>query len=144
MLDYDLVIFDCDGVLVDSERISNEAISSLLKEVSLDVSPDEVARRATGLSEADMWQMFEVELGSPLPVDISERHLSIESERFRTELRSMPGVLEAVQHLANAGTPMCVASSGMLEKMARIHMALGRVSEGKKLLARAQAIRSGH
>jgi len=117
MATWDLVIFDCDGVLVDSERISSEVIFFLLKEVGLEVSPEEVAKKSTGLSDADTWGMFEAELGSPLPADISHRHLSIEAERFGKGLLPMPGVVEAIRCLVNAGIPICVASSGMLEKM---------------------------
>jgi HAD superfamily hydrolase (TIGR01509 family) len=116
-MNYDLVIFDCDGVLVDTERISCEVVSFLLKEEGLEVSPEAVAQGSTGLSETDMWLMYEAELGKSLPEDISVRLLSLESERFRTELRSMPGVSEAVRRLITAGIPICVASSGTLEKM---------------------------
>ena len=112
-----LVIFDCDGVLVDTERMSSEAVSLLLKEVGLQVSPEEVARKSTGLSDTDMWLMYKAEFGKSLPENMSERLLSLEVERFGTELRPMPGVLDAVRRLTSAGTPICVASSGALEKM---------------------------
>ena len=54
---YDLVIVDCDGVLVDTERISSEVVSFLLKEQGLAMSPEGVAQGSTGLSETDMWLM---------------------------------------------------------------------------------------
>ena len=114
---YDLVIVDCDGVLVDTERISSEVVSFLLKEQGLEMSPEEVAQRPTGLSETDMWLMYEAELGKSLSEDMSERLLSLEAERFRTELRSMPGVVDAVRCLTTAGVPICADSSGTLEKM---------------------------
>ena len=118
MMTYDLVIVDCDGVLVDTERISSEVVSFLLKEQGLEMSPEEVAEGSTGLSETDMWLMYEAELGKSLSKDMSERLLSLEAERFRTqELRSMPGVVDAVRCLTTAGVPICVDSSGTLEKM---------------------------
>ena len=54
---YDLVIVDCDGVLVDTERISSEVVSFLLKEQGLEMSPEEVFEGSTGLSETTMWLM---------------------------------------------------------------------------------------
>ncbi len=60
--------------------------------------------------------MYEAELGKSLSEDMSERLLSLEAERFRTELRSMPGVVDAVRCLTTAGVAICVASRGTLEK----------------------------
>ena len=99
MMTYDLVIVDCDGVLVDTERINSEVVSFLLKEQDLEMCPEEVAQGSTGLSETDMWLMYEAELGKSLSEDMSERLLSLEAERFRTELRSMPGVVDGREAL---------------------------------------------
>ena len=117
MTTFDLVIFDCDGVLVDTETINNEVISQLLREAGLEMSPDEVARRTTGLAYSEMWVMFEDEVPGSLPVDIEEQQLTLESERFRKELLAIPGAIEAVRSLTDAGMPMCVASNGTREKM---------------------------
>jgi len=86
VMTYDLVIVDCDGVLVDTERISSEVVSFLLKEQGLGMSPEEVAQGSTGLSETDMWLMYEAELGKSL----SERLLSLEAERFRLGTVRLP------------------------------------------------------
>ena len=117
MTTFDLVIFDCDGVLVDTETINNEVISQLLKETGLEMSPDEVARRTTGLAYSEMWEMFEDEVPGSLPADIEEQQLTMESERFRKELLPIPGAVETVRCLGAAGMPMCVASNGTREKM---------------------------
>ena len=117
MTTFDLVIFDCDGVLVDTETINNEVISQLLKEAGLEMSPDEVARRTTGLAYSEMWEMFEDEVPGSLPADIEEQQLTMESERFRKELLPIPGAVETVRCLGAAGMPMCVASNGTREKM---------------------------
>ena len=61
--------------------------------------------------------MYEAELGKSLSEDMSERLLSLEAERFRTELRSMPGVVDAVRCLTTGRVPICGDSSGTLEKM---------------------------
>ena len=117
MTTFDLVIFDCDGVLVDTETINNEVISQLLNEAGLEMSPEEVARRTTGLAYSERWEMFEDEVPGSLPVDIEEQQLTLESERFRKELLPIPGVVETVRCLGAAGIPMCVASNGTREKM---------------------------
>jgi len=117
MTTFDLVIFDCDGVLVDTETINNEVISQLLNEAGLEMSPEEVARRTTGLAYSEMWEMFEDEVPGSLPVDIEEQQLTLESERFRKELLPIPGAVETVRCLGAAGMPMCVASNGTREKM---------------------------
>jgi len=117
MTTFDLVIFDCDGVLVDTETINNEVISQLLNEAGLEMSREEVARRTTGLAYSEMWEMFEDEVPGSLPVDIEEQQLTLESERFRKELLPMPGAVETVRCLSDAGMPMCVASNGTREKM---------------------------
>jgi HAD superfamily hydrolase (TIGR01509 family) len=117
MTTFDLVIFDCDGVLVDTETINNEVISQLLNEAGLEMSPDEVATRTTGLAYSEMWEMFEDEVPGCLPADIEEQQLARESERFRKELLPMPGAVETVRCLSDAGMPMCVASNGTGEKM---------------------------
>ena len=117
MTTFDLVIFDCDGVLVDTETINNEVISQLLNEAGLEMSPDEVATRTTGLAYSEMWEMFEDEVPGCLPADIEEQQLARESERFRKELLPMPGAVETVRCLSDAGMPMCVASNGTREKM---------------------------
>ena len=117
MTTFDLVIFDCDGVLVDTETINNEVISQLLNEAGQEMSPEEVARRTTGLAYSDMWEMFEGEVPGSLPVDIEEQQLTLESERFRKELLPISGAVETVRCLGAAGMPMCVASNGTREKM---------------------------
>ena len=117
MMPFDLVIFDCDGVLVDTESINNEVISLLLKDAGLEMSPEEAGRRTTGLAYSEMWEMFQDEVSNPFPADILERQLGMELERLRKECLPMPGAVEAVRRVATAGLPLCVASNGILEKM---------------------------
>ena len=117
MMPFDLVIFDCDGVLVDTESINNEVISLLLKDAGLEMSPEEAGRRTTGLAYSEMWEMFQDEVSNPFPADILERQLGMELERLRKECLPMPGAVEAVRRVAAAGLPLCVASNGILEKM---------------------------
>ena len=117
MLRFKQVIFDCDGVLVDSEPIDDEVVSVVLKEQGLYVEPDGVARRSKGLSDADMWTLFESEFGLPFPKDMMDRLEVLRKEIFKQRLQAMPGVISVVRKLVDMGVPICVASSGTLEKM---------------------------
>ena len=111
------VIFDCDGVLVDTESISAEVASTLLKELGLDLEPGQVARMATGFSDQAIWDMFQKELGRPLPADLNQRHGALIKEKFRQDLSPMPGVVAVIDRLLAANIAICVASSGTPEKM---------------------------
>ena len=112
-----LVIFDCDGVLVDTEPVDSEVISVLLKELGLNIEPDEVGRRTTGLSDPDIWAEFEPELGHPVPDDVIARHETMITEEFHRRLLPMPGVVDAVKRVVGAGIPVSVASNGYFKKM---------------------------
>lgn len=109
-----LVIFDCDGVLVDSEPSANRVFAAALNELGLDLDPDEVCATFIGLSMSRCVEIIEQRLGRPVPsgfvADVRARTL----EAFRDELRPVPGVVEVIRALDR---PYCVASSGELEKM---------------------------
>ena len=68
-----LVIFDCDGVLVDSETISSEVLATLISEVGLPTTAAEANARYQGLMLADIGADIAQRLGSPLPADFWER-----------------------------------------------------------------------
>ncbi|HVV94142.1 MAG TPA: HAD family phosphatase [Hyphomicrobiales bacterium] len=73
--DIDLVIFDCDGVLVDSEPLSCRIRAEWLTEVGYPISADEVTRRFIGVSERDLRREIEAEIGRALPPDEHETRL---------------------------------------------------------------------
>jgi HAD superfamily hydrolase (TIGR01509 family) len=104
----DLVIFDCDGVLVDSEVVSFEAEAEVLAEIGIDVPADELMERFVGLSSASAFAILEREHGVALPPDFAERCRRRVLEAFDTRLRPIAGV-EAL--LAGLTHRRCVASS---------------------------------
>jgi HAD superfamily hydrolase (TIGR01509 family) len=112
----ELVIFDCDGVLVDSERISNEVLASMLSDEGLSKTLEEARRDYQGLLLGDIATAAEAELGRPLPVGWLEAYEHARAEAFRRELRAVPGAEEAVARVSAAGVDVCVASQGKLEK----------------------------
>jgi HAD superfamily hydrolase (TIGR01509 family) len=114
----DLVIFDCDGVLVDSEMIALGQTRAALGAAGLALTHAEAIDRFLGFSLDSILQGAEADLAAPLPpgfrADLSRAIL----ERFGRELRGIPGVAEAV---AGLGCKVCVASSSPPE---RIRLAL--------------------
>ena len=113
-----LVIFDCDGVLVDSEPLANASLSRALKAQGLDWSAEETMRRLMGLSLKSCVEICEAELGRKLPDDFVEKMQVITYQSFRdAPLQAVAGVKEAVMALQEAGLDTCVASSGAVEKM---------------------------
>jgi HAD superfamily hydrolase (TIGR01509 family) len=112
-----LVIFDCDGVLVDSERISNRVLAAALRVEGLAIEPAQSRARYQGRLLADIASDAEAQLGRPLAGDWAERFEADRDEAFRSELRGVPGAREAVQTVLAAGAQACVASQGRLTKI---------------------------
>ena len=113
-----LVIFDCDGVLVDSEPLANASFSAALRAVGLDWTIEETMRRLMGRSLKSCVEICEAELGRKLPDDFVEKMQEKTYQSFRdAPLKPTPGVKDAVLALQKAGRDTCVASSGSVEKM---------------------------
>jgi HAD superfamily hydrolase (TIGR01509 family) len=115
---WDLVIFDCDGVLVDSEPISNRVFTEMLNEIGVRTTPDEAMRDFVGRSMASCMAIVAERLGGPAPADFEARVQARTFEAFRAgALEAVPGVAAALDALDAAGVPTCVASSGEHAKM---------------------------
>ena len=112
--DEPLVIFDSDGVLVDSEAISTPILARMLCELGLDYSPARCYERFTGLSNETFRRLVAEELDRDLPDDFAGRYRSAVADAFRRRLRPIPGVVEALDRLQ---ADVCVASSASVEKV---------------------------
>ena len=111
---FELVIFDCDGVLVDSERLANAVFSKMLNQLGLKVTLDDMYRDFMGLSVSDCLQVIEDRLGKPPPTDFfAELNRQIRAA-FHLSLNPVDGITEALDRIS---IPYCVASSGDHEKM---------------------------
>lgn len=109
---FDLVIFDCDGVLVDSERLAIRTEAEILSGLGWPLSESEIVERFVGRSAAYMHEQIERHLGRSLDWEIEfERRYQ---EVFERELVVVSGVVEALDRIP---VPTCVASSGSHEKM---------------------------
>jgi len=118
-----LVIFDCDGVLVDSEVISNRVLAAMLTEQGLPTTLPQARREYQGLLLADVKARAEAKLGRSLPPDWLARYEDVRADVFRRELAPVAGAAEAVECLCAAGFGVCVASQGKLAKT-RLSLAL--------------------
>jgi HAD superfamily hydrolase (TIGR01509 family) len=113
-----LVIFDCDGVLVDSEPLSNESFSRALKSYGIDWTVEETMRRLMGRSLKACVEICEGVIGHKLPDTFTE---TLQAQTYQSfidaPLQPVAGAKDAVLALQQAGIETCVASSGAIEKM---------------------------
>jgi HAD superfamily hydrolase (TIGR01509 family) len=111
-----LVIFDCDGVLVDSEPISNHVLAGCLTRAGLPTSGAQATREYRGRLMSDVVARAEARLGAPLPPGFVAAYERARASAFERELQPVAGAAEAVRALTGAGVGVCVASQGTLEK----------------------------
>ena len=114
-----LVIFDCDGVLVDSERLTVEIEARYLAEIGWPLSPDDIVERFLGRTEDAMVTAIEDQLGRPVPAEWRRRWLADTEAALDESLDAVPGVRDAIDALVLAGYAICVGSSGRPEKIER-------------------------
>jgi HAD superfamily hydrolase (TIGR01509 family) len=111
---FELVIFDCDGVLVDSERIGVRVEAEFLDELGWPLSQDEIVERFMGRTAEYMDEAIEAQLGSRLPEDWKDQFQRRYLEAFAADLTPVDGIEEALDRIA---VPTCVASSGSHHKL---------------------------
>ena len=109
-----LVIFDCDGVLVDSEPISNRILAQRLTAIGLPTTTAESIRDYMGRSWASCQALIEERLGRPLPDGFADGYHEELFAALRSELQPVTGVVAALDAISS---PTCVASSGAHEKI---------------------------
>jgi len=111
----DLVIFDCDGVLVDSEVLSCQCLSEVLGERGIALSEDEVVELFLGRSTAALLSHYKDDRRFDPETFLPELRSRV-LQRFGEQLRPIPGIEAVVAHLAS---PSCVASSSDLDRVRR-------------------------
>jgi len=104
----ELVIFDCDGVLIDSERLAVKVDVRVLGELGWPLTEPEVIERFMGRSDRETQTVIEAHLGRKLPIRWEEHIKPLYEEAFTAELTPVAGVLEALDRIT---LPSCVASS---------------------------------
>ena len=104
----DLVIFDCDGVLIDSEWIACEVEAEVLREDGFDIDTDGVRRLLLGLSVGSAAKVLQREFGRLPNADVLERIRARTAAAFTTRLKAIPGIEQVLDQVAPR---RCVASS---------------------------------
>lgn len=112
-----LVIFDCDGVLVDSEVIALEVLVEALAEKGISLSTDEAADRFLGRSLGSLAKVVRSEFGIDIDPPFLANMREVLYARFRSELKPVAGVAAAIDSLKAAGVACCVASSSQRERI---------------------------
>ncbi|MET8895124.1 HAD family hydrolase [Streptomyces albogriseolus] len=122
---YDLVIFDNDGVLVDSEPISNRHLAAYLTELGHPTTYEDSIRDYMGSAMHRVHDLIEERTGQRLPADFDDVFHARVFAAFERELKPVPGVAEVLEKLAADGVPYCVASSGSHERIRVGHRTAG-------------------
>ncbi len=117
-----LVIFDCDGVLVDSEGIANRIIASQLSKLGWHMTPHEAEQRFLGMTLPDMTPLIEANIGHPVPAEFGPSLMAEFLHRLTTDAIAIPGAIAALDGVTALGMPWRVASNSSHEEMgAKFH-----------------------
>ncbi len=111
-----LVIFDCDGVLVDSEHLANQALVDCLADLQISMVVEDAIKKFKGRKLADCLTVIEKENGRALPELFEATFRQKMSEYFEAKLQPIEGVEKAIQSLPHL---KCAASNAPLQKIKR-------------------------
>ena len=122
---FEAVLFDCDGVLVDSEPITNGVLREMLNEAGWALGQAECERIFIGKAVRDERARIEAETGRPLTEDWMRAFYARRDQRLRAELRAMDGALQAViaAHRHTAGRIACASGADKAKVVMQIGMA---------------------
>jgi HAD superfamily hydrolase (TIGR01509 family) len=112
-----LILFDCDGVLVDSEPVANAVLAEHLTQHGLPTSPQQALERYKGRSLKSVLAMAEDALGRSLPAHFLADMQAETFRAFEKHLRAVSGAEDLVQWVQAQGYRTCIASSGDYEKL---------------------------
>lgn len=114
---FDLIIFDCDGVLVDSERLAVRIEVEILADLGWELTEADIVERFVGRSHEYMTAEVSRHIGRELALDWDDAYTPLYRAAFEEELTPVAGIVEALDAIAAASLPTCVASSGSHDKM---------------------------
>jgi HAD superfamily hydrolase (TIGR01509 family) len=111
---FDLIIFDCDGVVVDSERIVHEVFRAFMNRVGVDLTSAQMHERFLGRTLADCLRIVAQLTGRPVPQSAVDFYRSERDRVLREQVQPVEGIRAVLEQLQ---TPYCIASSGDHSKM---------------------------
>ncbi len=122
---FDLIIFDCDGVVVDSEILSCGCLLTLLRQHRIEIDLAEVYERFLGRNYQTIVDQYQVWRNEPVPGDFRAKWEAAIRLAFSASLAAMPGVIDLLSSLK---TPVCIASSSDLDRVT-FSLSLAKLSE---------------
>ncbi|QDO92687.1 HAD family hydrolase [Formosa sediminum] len=117
MSKYKCVIFDCDGVLVDSEAISNGILADMANQYGANLDLNAALKLFKGCSMEMCLDKIKAIVTSPIPDDFEAEYRRLSVDAFKSQIKPIAGVKEVVEELHRLNIPFCVASSGLESKM---------------------------
>ncbi|MDF1750450.1 MAG: HAD-IA family hydrolase, partial [Alphaproteobacteria bacterium] len=118
-----MIIFDCDGVLVDTERLSNRILAEQITLAGHPMTTEESIRRFKGGRIRSLPPMIEAEFTLTLPEDWLDQFFARQFAALQEETEAIPGVSDVVDQVIAQGIGFCVASQASVAKM---RITLGR------------------
>jgi HAD superfamily hydrolase (TIGR01509 family) len=106
-----LIIFDCDGVLIDSEYLAAKAQSLTLKKHGIDISAEDFMHRFAGYTDNDLWATLAAEHRVQFPDEMEVLHEKNVVALFQKELAALAGTHTLIAWIRAAGIPLCIASN---------------------------------
>ena len=113
----ELIIFDCDGVLIDSEGVASTVCARELCELGWEITSQQAQDRFLGMSITDMQPVIEARLGRTLPVTWRASLAQKLVTALGTEAKLIPGAREMLERVNTLGIPWCIASNSSDEEL---------------------------
>jgi HAD superfamily hydrolase (TIGR01509 family) len=135
-----VVIFDCNGVLVDSEPIATAVLADAFRRAGVAVTPEIVSSHFIGRRPADIYAAVEAATGKRLPENFAATVAAATLRRFRSELRATPHMARALTWLRG---PKAVASSSTLDRIVASLEATGLIRFFEPRLFSASNVQRG-
>ncbi len=114
LMKYKCIIFDCDGVLVDSEEISFKVLQDMILELGYPQLSNQLKDSYAGMAFQEILQEISTSIQAPLPRDFTKTFRIRSYEKFKTDIQEIRGIRALLESLE---IPICVASSGPQEKI---------------------------
>ncbi|MVA29150.1 HAD family hydrolase [Agrobacterium vitis] len=114
MAGFDLTLFDCDGVLVDSEIIAAKVESKLLTEAGYPISVEEMGERFSGMTWKNILMTIEKEVDIPLSASLIDKSEALLDQRLAREVKLVEGVTYALSRLQG---PRCICSNSSSQRL---------------------------